>query len=78
MTIVNRNHRLRLFSPWILIGAVALLIAVHIVPIYYLAESRLVSLLFAGGILGLILLTHLGAFGRLHSVLRKRSQKSKR
>lgn len=75
---IHGGQFLRLLNPRILTAAVALLIAVHIVPIYYLFRYKYVALSIAGGILGLIVLTHLGISGRFYSSLRKRSQKMKR
>lgn len=76
-----KNHRTplsQLFTPWILVLALVVLIAAHVAPIYYLLHHKSVSLSIVGGILGLLLLTHLGAFNRISSLLRKSPQAMKR
>lgn len=75
------NHRTRLsqlLDPWILVLALVVLITAHVAPIYYLLHHKSISLSIAGGIFGLLLLAHLGAFNRIYSILRKRPQAMKR
>ena len=56
---------------WIALAAVAILIAVHGVILYYVSSHLTLSLTVIAGVTVLVVVKHLGLLGSLHAMLRK-------
>lgn len=70
-----RSHRDGISRLWVFLGLAVIVIAIHMVPLYYLTAHKLVSTSLVLSILGLIILKHLGLFGPLYAAFRRRSRK---
>lgn len=60
--------------PWTLVAVVAILLATHGLAFYFIQHST-ISLTLASGLIVLIVVKHLGMFGSVCALLRKRSRK---
>ena len=61
--------------PWIMIAAVVIVLAAHGLAFYFLRHLAL-SAAVVSGIVVLVVVKHIGAFGSLYALLRKRFQKA--
>jgi hypothetical protein len=62
--------------PWAMIAAVILLFAAHGLAFYFLRHLAL-SAAVVSGIVVLVVVKHIGAFGSLYALFRKRFQKTR-
>ncbi len=68
-----KGHDFPRTRPWILLVPVGIIgIVVHSVVLYYVLSHRTVSAAVVSGIIALIAVKHLGLFGPLYALLRRR------
>jgi hypothetical protein len=72
MTVISRIFAL----PWTMIAAVVILLAAHGLAFYFLPHLGL-SVVVVSGIMVLVVIKHIGAFGSLYALFRKRFQKTR-
>jgi drug/metabolite transporter (DMT)-like permease len=77
-TEIMKGHSRPRIRPWIwlvLVGLIALV--AHSTVLYYLLSHTFLSAAVASGVIGLIVIKHLGLFGPLYALLRKRLRTTK-
>jgi hypothetical protein len=72
MTVISRIFAL----PWTMIAAVVFLLAAHGLAFYFLRHLAL-SAVVVSGVVVLVVIKHMGAFGSLYALFRRRFQKTR-
>jgi len=67
------RHRLSKIRLWIVLLGVAVLVAAHGVILYYAASHTALPFALASGVLLLVVVKHLGLFGPVFALVRRRS-----
>jgi membrane protein YdbS with pleckstrin-like domain len=68
------GHRRLLTRPWILLMAVAILIAGHGIVLYYASSHTTLSAAVLTSVIIFVVIKHLGLFGALFALFRHRSR----